>query len=1680
MYNHITGKYAAQLPVRPEFDMDASERMLREYKGGHEVFPEASDVVRAFVKEKAKGKKGISRGQNGKIALAGNEITRASQWSEEGMDVNQWMMSQTPSSLQTEDEAALVQAYKDLRIKLALSTHRIEQYEQRIKRLEAKADLTAEERDELMANRNRLEIQRKKLADLEDELYRVTSTDGYAGMMYRQNMVLKDYIQGKTQDQVRQTVEEMQKQVQKAQEQIRKDIQDLKQLGNTQAVKTMKSFMGKTSLSRMASLLRKNYNSSLSKAEIEDRLAEMALKQQSGQDITTETEALAQDLLDKMRGVRSDALEYLRGATLRIGDDMLTEYVKERKIDQQVKKGKDATDESVMRRAKQIALREMKEQIKGSGVKLIAEEGSNSFIKQWNELREKNGGLKDLTGVLNEMHGLHEVLDYIQEEVDNSRGIKQNDVNFDEVALVVRAAVGNVTTYLSGDPEARKQINNLMGQIAELSGRTEEIADRMEDLNRQMDEVVLAGQKAKGWTTVLQRDVKEAIKYYNRTAKVAAENERTKVRKQLIEQLRSENTRKLIEQEEKFKERMKNDRTARELANDNLMLRRKITTVTKRLATLLTKETDLKNIPEKAKPLARQMIRMIVNHDLSYRMITFGGREGLSSIIKTLDILDAREGKFRDEDLDWLIRGEGETADYDVRDAVILALIDIESGLMEYRNAEGRGNTSLLDRKNALTKVQKATATIYNVIHASQVAEINGRQMMVMDLALDTLSDMGSSRFKGEHTGWFGKKIGAVRSGIGYKNMTPEYFIKNLKNKTLSRMYDEYHQAENKAGLMYGQAQKMLQQIAKDAGYDTWDQKKKYTIKLEKGGKVELNLEQMMQIYATWKREATLQAEIGVPEKTYHLTTGGFYVEQEAKHKINGREFFNNRAQKITEEDFYQIQNLLTEEQKRYVDQIVQYMSDDMSRLGNEASMRMYGIKKYNEKYYFPFEIWNGVKSVKSDAGAGGNTESHRGAHPSFSNRLRNNASNALMIRGFTKMAAKHIVQMINYNTFAPAIENLQRVMNSQVTTGEEDNLTARNLWAAFGERYGKDALNYLQDFQKAINGGVNQYENTIYDKLLSIFKKNAVAGSLSVAAQQPLSYIRAAMVISPKYLTLAMNPATYKGSMDEMMKYSGVAVIKNMGKFDMNFGQSAQDYITPEAQKGKAKAAYDWISDKSTILPQMMDAVTWTRMWTAAKLEQQALNPEMDHKSDEFMNKVAERFNEIMRMTQVYDSVMVKSPNLRSQNPWVKTFTSFMAEPTLSANVLVDAAVNFKEKGGKKHLVKALATFMASAAAQAAAKGFFGAGRSPDDRKNREENFLYKFWYNLLSEINPLGLIPGYNDVIEALTKGELKDDAMGIIGKVPQIVGNMLNLFKESGGTYRDIEESLGQIIQLTTNVPAKNLMRDFRAMVTFFGGGQLLGAKTYADRPTSGDVLKYQMQDMFMTNDLVGMINTWLGDKGYDSSNSAYYKRIYEAEKAGDTQAAEEMKEYLRKSRNTKEDTINEGIQKAVKADDSMSAAEQTEWMIKEGLTDNTGTVTQQYRDAKISRKEATELLKQLNPELSDDDIWWKLDLIDYKNETGKKEVSGKYYRLTDAINANKADQITSAVNDLLKHGYTKENIKDKLSGWKKEYLAADSKERVRIRDAITKAYKAAGYTVDDANKTIEKWTREKKKK
>ena len=1561
------------------------------------------------------------------------------------MNVNRWMLGLNPDMLYTEQEKNLLKQYKGLRMDLDIQNHAIEEYTKQLRKLQAKANPSAYDREEMRKLRILIENREKRRDKFQDEIIRVTSSEGYAGMMYRSQNLMNALINNRTADDVRKTVDAISKELERVKAEMAERDEKLKELANEEGVAVARTYFAKANIKQAASELKKNLNSKMKTDDIVSMLAVAALKMRKGENVTEDVVDLATLLVSRQKSdFDSYVLSELRGRTIILSDAQMKEI-----------------------RGQHRTLRDIQKELAGTGIRVKTGKGS-TLDKVWDELCDR---LPMLNRDINDLDMMDDLLRVVRSEMNIARESQYGSM--EQVSGMVLESVLDLVDKAENIDSTTKE---MIDYISSLAGEAKEQSQLIKDLTAAVERLKERTAQARGAVSVLDRDVRKAIDYFNALTEQSEAAIWRSERAKLIAQMKEEKTEALLQEQDKWKERIAKEKAFRENVQNNMAIRKQIHTVVNRMGNRLFAETDQKNIPEEAKPLVRQVMWMLAVHDGIYRKVTMYDKQKLVDIEQRLLKMAAANGKFDpDTDLDWLVVKAPDPADndYSLRDKIWQDLADIESGLLEYRNAKGNREITQHDIREALTKIQEAVSEIYSVIQRRSEAFIAGKRYELKELAEQMESEMASSKFKGERTGKVGRALDAIEKGVGYGNLTPEYFFKNLKNGVMRLLHKGFHDAENRAGLEAKKAMEAVARFAQETGFSTWDGQEKHQVKVKNGQTVEMTTEQIMALYATWLRESNQMR----PEDTAHLLNGGFVLAQGDRNKgVYGRQKSDTRPIRMSKETLAMLGDYLTDAQKQWVEDIVGYMSGPLAEIGNETSMQTWGIKKFTEQFYFPIKAWGGVLNKSSDAGIN-NKNDNRAMRQSFTKRLKANASNAIEIGDFTPTAMKHIVGMITFNTVGPAVENMNKVLNQQlqygdVTYGEdgeilEDNRYKRNVRAAFQDAYGEKALKYLETFMGDVNGGMTmRMDRTIKERLLSVFRKNAVAGSLSVTFQQPLSYIRAAMMIHPKYLAGALSPKYWKGSYAEMLKHSGVAVIKDMGRFDMNQGQSMIDYISPET-KGNT---YEKISEWLTKAPELADRMTWTRMWSAVKMEQHALHPEMDIDSDEFLDMVGERFNEVMRKTQVYDSMMVKSQNMRSKHYGIKAMTSFMAEPTLSLNVLADAVRNAKEKGGKTVLAKAGATFLLSAVCQAIIKGFMGTGRTPDKKKTAEENFLNKFQAALIGEADPLNLVPGFSDVVELLKTGELADDAMSVIGKFKTIRETATKAMQGKGnGAWRDLEDTVGQVAQLFTNIPAKNLMRDTRAMYNWISG------EPYADRESSAPVKKYQAEaNRFKGDNLIGAINVWLGDAGFKDSNAAYYDRIYEARKAGNDKEAEELTEYLTLAKNVKPETIETQINTRTKKDDTLSESERADQLIENGSTSADDYVIKQLKEGKIDRKEAEKLLKKQDPTKDADDIWWRVDRAIYKQETGES-VSGNsyYYRLTDAIYSNKSDEIKKAVKDLTDHGISKERIEEKLKDWKKEYLETKGDQKRKLENALTMAYKAIGMTADQALEIIHGW-------
>lgn len=454
-----------------------------------------------------------------------------------------------------------------------------------------------------------------------------------------------------------------------------------------------------------------------------------------------------------------------------------------------------------------------------------------------------------------------------------------------------------------------------------------------------------------------------------------------------------------------------------------------------------------------------------------------------------------------------------------------------------------------------------------------------------------------------------------------------------------------------------------------DINYGAADNKKNVIgIELQ-GKKFDVTRNQLMSLYLLWNR----------PQGRQHLETGGAaFVNRKGKNNIV-------QTLRLDEQTFDSLMKHLSKKDIEVAKKVGDFLSSEVSEWGNEASMKLYGVRLFNEENYFPISSTNDSLTTNFT-----NVDNYRTIQNlGITKAVNPNAKNAIKIMDMFDVADTHIQQMSAYSSYAPLNDSMERLINMP------------NTKAAIENYMGEEGEKYLYNFLKTVNlnGARDGKWDPVIDKLSGAYKKAAVSFNLSTAAKQPLSIYRAAIIIDPKYLVKAKANlvgagSNYKNSLAEMLNNSGIAKIKEQGYSDIGNPMRLRDTYFDETLKNtntkKVKYGIDKINEIGMKLAGKADQVTWVRIWEACKLQVQA-EAKNTLTQSELLKKTSELFGEVIGKTQVVDSFLDSAPI--SNSAVFRLVAPFMNEPLKTTSTYILAHENLidaKGSGDKAAISKA------------------------------------------------------------------------------------------------------------------------------------------------------------------------------------------------------------------------------------------------------------------------------------------------------------------------------------------------------------------------------------------------------
>jgi hypothetical protein len=756
-----------------------------------------------------------------------------------------------------------------------------------------------------------------------------------------------------------------------------------------------------------------------------------------------------------------------------------------------------------------------------------------------------------------------------------------------------------------------------------------------------------------------------------------------------------------------------------------------------------------------------------------------------------------------------------------------------------------------------------------------------------------------------------GTKMGDAISQFDWNNMKPVWLENRIGSDSFGKLIQGLFVGQYNFAKDIDEVRKFKLEMDKKYHPRNWDAEKLYEFDSSTGKKFSLNLQQIMSLYAFSKREQAYS----------HLLNGGFVFEDNSTVVVDGklgikRTYIHKGATsyKLNEATLNGIINSLTAEQKAYVDDMQKYLSDVMGAKGNEVSMQLYGIKMFNEQFYFPLRSSGAYMERAKEAELKKQQGQINLVNSGFTHSVKPEAKNPIILSGFMDVWAEHCNEMSMYHSMVLPMEDFRKVYN--YSTIHDEKMDSASVYQTIQDAYGKAATDYIDQLYRELNAGATvDPRETPWKKLISNFKKSAVMLSGSVVVQQFSSIGRAYAVIDPKYFIGAkVNSDTRMSVVEEMKKYAPVAIIKEMGGFDTGTKGSAKSYIMAE-QYGKGERIKGLLKDEQYrgdimgMLPAKADELTWCAIWEAVKRETKAKHSKMDVKSEEFLKLAGERFSEVIEKTQVYDSVLARSANMRSKGNFMQMATAFMAEPTTTVNLLEDAI----RSGKAKNIARAFGSVAVSIVLNNALASIVYAMRDDDEDETFIEKYFQSFTSGMIDDINPMSYYPFLKDVYSLFQGYDVERADMSVIADVRDALKRVVSLLgkdtsemddDELAEHYKQVNEVFMGLLDAGCSmfgVPVKNIRRDAMGIIN-------------AWKTVSTDLSDERDNSWLSFWDKVGSaakdtipIYAWTKDK-------AKGDKLYDAIMAGD-------KAYLERIKSTykTEDAYHTAVRKALREND-----------------------------------------------------------------------------------------------------------------------------------------------------------------
>lgn len=940
--------------------------------------------------------------------------------------------------------------------------------------------------------------------------------------------------------------------------------------------------------------------------------------------------------------------------------------------------------------------------------------------------------------------------------------------------------------------------------------------------------------------------------------RAAEQRERVERQLETVRQQNRERVQRAVQRERETRqrqvERLK-DRYAEKTAADRerrsaAELRRKITRHAKALSTQLLKPSNQQHVPERLRTAVAATLDAINQESLFTYDRSTGKRQ------KNQPGAPAK-------------RTEAFLA---LREAYQAILTDNSQSMAIDPDLQGRLDELITLRDTPLSAMNTGQlTTVWNTLKAVEASVRNANRMLSGEQWETVARTAEALRRENVHkaqrrdlTGALGK----LDRAVNLNNLTPEAFFHRL-GATGEQLFEMLRKAQDRYITTVAKAQEEMAALVSGRVVQQLE-REVHTFRLEQGGAVTLSTAQIMAL-----RE-TMQDKQG----RKHVLNGGIRPDN-VQQRRGVYQTATSRSYRVTAGDLDAILSTLTKEQEALASRLQKYLAERMGETGNEASMQVYGYRKFTDPNYFPLESdRNQVRGGETEPG-GGAVQGSSIENMGLAKARVENATNGVMVRSIFDVVSNHISDMATYGAYLPAMTDLQRVYNYQFfrRDGGEGAVRDGSVKDVFTQVFGAGGNAYMSKLLQDINRSSRSENMSPLSTLTGNYKAAAIAFNMRVVLQQPTAILRALSELDAKYLTAGM---VRRGDWEKVKRYAPIAVWKDWGYFDINTGRQMKNVLFSDDSR------LERLKQAGMAMASRADSFAWSRLWNAVELEIKDTRSDLTPGSSAFYEAVAERFEGIIDKTQVVDGVLQRSQIMRSTSDLDKMAASFMGEPTKVYNMLMSAIYDYRNAEGAakqaagKHLARTVFALTVSFAVNAVMQSVMDALRDDDREKDywekffaaytgfsgEEETFLdywNSFWDgNLQANYNPLSYVPYVKDILSLLQGYDVKRMDLESISKVLTAGQGALRALQGNGkNTRASAFATLFAEVSRLLGLPVANLKRDVQAVVNT------------AANETDNYLLQYRMDKAMLDINYDGNRKNFLDllYKAYENDREAY---------------------------------------------------------------------------------------------------------------------------------------------------------------------------------------------------------------